>query len=360
MVSEYLESVKEKATHACVINGVGIVCWNLQPFRLFEIFEYILQGKVRIDTVIHIYEPLRDVEGSFYETFFTDANLNNIFVVFSGEGHSEKEYDKLVERLIYSDPKTIKPENLVFYTAASELSTHEFKHVQNISGILNTTLDLSGDSLRALEIKNVYSFLNREHRWQRQRLYEELCNRGLLEFGVVTYLTVPYDRIGDSRYPRIYDKSSITVEEGYDLGPMQNSFFNIVSESSYENLNDLLFIDVPGFSEKTFKTILLSQIPIFLSTYKTVYHYRLLGFDAFDDIVDHSYDLIENAEERINAIASEFDTIVRRYSHIEDCKKLRKKLKRRMEKNYQHMLSLLDINKERENWWKIFRSLGII
>ena len=63
--------------------------------------------------------------------------------------------------------------------------------------------------------------------------------------------------------------------------------FNIVTESLYD--------EYPGlYSEKTLLAFLSHQIPIMIGTPRLVEKLRLQGFDMFDDIVDHEYDLAPN------------------------------------------------------------------
>lgn len=61
------------------------------------------------------------------------------------------------------------------------------------------------------------------------------------------------------------------------------AWINIVTETQY--------IESPGIiSEKTIFALLSRQIPIIIGYRGMVEHCRQLGFDMFDDIVDHSYD----------------------------------------------------------------------
>ena len=82
----------------------------------------------------------------------------------------------------------------------------------------------------------------------------------------------------------------------------QNSFIEIVSESSFSAPSYML-------TEKTLNSIYGCNFPIILSGVGVVAHLRELGFDMFDDIVDHNYDTISNPIDRI-------------ISAIEDNKKL--------------------------------------
>jgi hypothetical protein len=74
----------------------------------------------------------------------------------------------------------------------------------------------------------------------------------------------------------------------------QNSFVEIVSESSFTS---------PGYmlTEKTAHSFFGCNFPILLSGRGAVAHLRDIGFDMFDDVVDHSYDNISNPFDRIVA-----------------------------------------------------------
>jgi len=82
----------------------------------------------------------------------------------------------------------------------------------------------------------------------------------------------------------------------------QNSFVEIVTESSFSASGYML-------TEKTLNSIYGCNFPIILSGVGAVQHLRELGFDMFDNVVDHNYDTISNPIDRI-------------ISAIEDNKKL--------------------------------------
>lgn len=72
----------------------------------------------------------------------------------------------------------------------------------------------------------------------------------------------------------------------------QNSFVEIVSESSFASPSYML-------TEKTLNSIYGCNFPIILSGIGATAHLREIGFDLFDDVVDHSYDQIANPIDRI-------------------------------------------------------------
>lgn len=72
----------------------------------------------------------------------------------------------------------------------------------------------------------------------------------------------------------------------------QNTFVEIVTETSY---TEKCF----NLTEKTIHSIYGCNFPIILSSQGSVAFLRSMGMDVFDDVVDHSYDSIENPIDRI-------------------------------------------------------------
>jgi hypothetical protein len=72
----------------------------------------------------------------------------------------------------------------------------------------------------------------------------------------------------------------------------RNSFVEIVSESWYSG-------PMPVLSEKYLNSVYGCNFPILISSAGTVAYLRIIGFDVFDDIVNHDYDLIQNPIDRL-------------------------------------------------------------
>ncbi len=82
------------------------------------------------------------------------------------------------------------------------------------------------------------------------------------------------------------------------------SFFkcmvNVITETSSHTDDDSwreIFL-----TEKTFKSFAYRQLPIWFAVPGTVQVVRDLGFDVFDDIINHSYDSIIDTSKRSNAV----------------------------------------------------------
>jgi hypothetical protein len=99
---------------------------------------------------------------------------------------------------------------------------------------------------------------------------------------------------------------------------------NIVTESLYDCYPGII-------TEKTLFAWLAQQVPIIIGYPGIVEHARQLGFDMFDDIVDHSYDYLPNNERIQAAIELNQKLIIQGID--------RPRLQHRLEYNYQHALS---------------------
>jgi hypothetical protein len=92
----------------------------------------------------------------------------------------------------------------------------------------------------------------------------------------------------------------VTSMSAMDLNVYKKSLFHIIAESATHQ---------PALSEKTFKVFAVGQIPIMCGPRYAIQHLRELGFDVFDDIVDHSYDGILDWKTRINAMHTSLDKL---------------------------------------------------
>jgi phosphate uptake regulator len=64
-------------------------------------------------------------------------------------------------------------------------------------------------------------------------------------------------------------------------------------------------------SEKTFKPIIAGQLFVLIASPGAIQFLRDIGIDTFDDIIDHSYDQIEDTKIRIQRAVEEVDRLVK-------------------------------------------------
>ena len=86
---------------------------------------------------------------------------------------------------------------------------------------------------------------------------------------------------------------------GYNHPAYKDSYLNVVTENSYEET---------FLSEKTFKPLAAGQLFLIFGGTGTIQFLRDIGFDVFDDYLDHSYDIEPDWITRAEKIASVLDT----------------------------------------------------
>jgi hypothetical protein len=143
-------------------------------------------------------------------------------------------------------------------------------------------------------------------------------------------------------YAQTQHTKNLDGEEGLDLninqGPVyedslfeihSNAYFQLVTETNYQHSS--LF-----YSEKTFQPILMKQPFITAAEYGSIALMREFGYDVFDDIIDHSYDLEKDPTERMSMLLKE----LRRLCAIDDKKWAHglARLAPRFEENLYHLI----------------------
>jgi hypothetical protein len=78
-----------------------------------------------------------------------------------------------------------------------------------------------------------------------------------------------------------------------------NSYINIITETYFESPE-------VHITEKSFRSFYYMQLPIFVATYEHLAYLRKqFGFDMFDDLIDHSYDLEKDHLKRMKMVLEE-------------------------------------------------------
>lgn len=128
--------------------------------------------------------------------------------------------------------------------------------------------------------------------------------------------------------PTLRDENNLEHDQSNII--FRQCLFNIVAESSAQT--------DPGvwrsffISEKTFKAFGLRHIPIWFSVPGFVAKVRTLGFDMFDDIVNHSYDQIQDEDDRLQAILHQIHEL--NNLSMAQCSHLKKSLIKRFDANF--------------------------
>ena len=134
----------------------------------------------------------------------------------------------------------------------------------------------------------------------------------------------------------------------FDISNTQfhSCLFNIAAETSSQTeycSNTAQWRSV-FLTEKTWKAIMQRQIPIWYGVPGLVEHVRSLGFDTFDDILDHQYDTILDEAQRHQSVFDLISQLNDQYS-LADCQTLRQQLRPRLEANFKKLLEYLRTNR---------------
>lgn len=105
-------------------------------------------------------------------------------------------------------------------------------------------------------------------------------------------------------------------------------------------------------SEKTFKAFGMCQFPVWWAVPGLVEQVRKMGFDVFDDIINHDYDLVQNEGQRLSMVVAQICKLAKLGPAM-----LRKEHWPRLEKNRQHLESQIQ---DQPSTLDLFRQLGIL
>ena len=143
----------------------------------------------------------------------------------------------------------------------------------------------------------------------------------------------------------LYIDGEVLGNQQFDISHplIKNSFVNVIMESGFEIKNGWGCWQLPFITEKTMKSFVLGQIPIFIACRNTLQKIRELNFDLFDDIIDHSYDYELDPILRIKKAIDQLEKIT--HWTIEDCRKFKQENMFRFEKNFQTYLYIRDNHK---------------
>lgn len=147
--------------------------------------------------------------------------------------------------------------------------------------------------------------------------------------------------ITKNKLPLIVDAADLKNKSlPNDLHPKvyDNTLINLITETYY--FPEYNFVDETFITEKTWKVFTAGQIPVIIGPKGLVSRLRSLGFDMFDDIIDHSYDTADDSERLFLAIES-----MHKLMSTVDIQKLNfSTLKRRMFNRKQYLFGVKGID----------------
>lgn len=248
-----------------------------------------------------------------------ETGVKNIHILFSS--HNCDFYKD------YYEPRGIPVSNLIFWP------TFWFNWAERLLvGNKNPYKTQTYDNF-------VYPFisLNNKSHDHRCAMIDMLAKYNLLEKGIVTWNKTPHPNLG---YPfKHYDNSFrglsddfVNKLDSFLICPEQHqSFLHVIGEAT---------TTVPFITEKSIIPILYRKPFITIADKNFSTRLRNLGLELFDEIIDYSYDSIDNLEDRAEAMVNNILPLLK-----EDYNKLYKKLLPKLEHNYNRALEIIkDIN----------------
>ena len=314
------------------INWLNSSTINYVPFN--HNWRYVSRSIKNIESVF-----FQDLEYSGFDQ--SDFHGKKIILDYRGEGHGDDDARPLVEYLtgtlqiqdlmvVFTACEDI--ENLPYYAVTMPtymtIHCHWFDHIKSLT--YNDTIDRKFlclmrrvNPIRATVAKNLV----------------ELGNSVRMSFGCQSnYSIQQYQHM----FPRIklpividgiIDRAEHSISEHDQSNPVFHScLFNIVVETSAQNRKDSY--STKFITEKTFKAFAMRQIPIWAAVPGLVAKVRKLGFEMFDDIIDHDYDSIPDEDSRIHAVMQQ----VKKLNHdmtLDQCQSMRKENRYRLDKNFE-------------------------
>lgn len=300
-------------------------------------------------------------------------NLTNEWLIII-----DSKYESLTWKIIDSIDNFFKNEKLNYFLIHSGLDKNE-KYKDLIFSPYFFQFDCPAEQNDIFQRSKKYLALDRIMLKDfRVIVIQELFKRDLLKYGLVSCGSGLEDHSIESllRYKdysedfkkilplRIEDhfiKNELKLTFTYP--PIMSAQFNVILESSFEhfdgsngNIGYQWGWNRPFFTEKTAKCFNCFLIPIFVAPMGYVQRMRNFGFDVFDDIVNHEYDLETNPETRLFKVVDEIERLCqidlidnnineRLYNNSMNMKKLSIELKNEFKNSFKNkLLTKLNIN----------------
>lgn len=267
------------------------------------------------------------------------------------EGPSGEDFNFL------DDLKKLYPTlKVVHLTSALDPETNRYQVITNYSVFFWPVESLWKDAF-STTVTHHFIALARAPKPHRTRFINSMLNRKLEQFGhfsigsadqcyQYTYNTgnckdYGIDAKNLKHFPTLLDGPiSYDINSQYSVADtrINQALLNVVLETSYEFLNsdpdlEAVMWREPFLTEKTVKAFAIGQIPLILGPFGQVKMTRDLGFDLFDDIVDHSYDLIVDPIDRIEQFTDSLENFIKQYESIDSLQALKNTLMPRFMKN---------------------------
>jgi hypothetical protein len=305
----------------------------IQPNDRHDEFEYTRDLLNRIDISSQFifmvdtnWIPQLGFPYSFLQKYQLHAQKNNLTfkVLFLnlGEGVYYENFKSHIAqlKLKYNVPN----ENIIIFSLAIPYKTYPVKHA--ITYRATCREDILPSSRADIIPTHHFVSLSRVPRKQRILANVEILQRGLNQYGnmsicsmvqsidndrIKTFTNIIPEELRD-KFPTYLDgptDESSKLDWFYTVDPrITHAAIHVVMETSYE-YPDPWGTQIAMISEKSMKPLAWGQLPLFVCYGGQVNKLRELGFDLFDDFVDHSYDNELDPDKRIISVVNELERL---------------------------------------------------
>ena len=284
------------------------------------------QISLHSDEYFFIHDIGQFISNAIYESFrwdiFDTVLYRNPIVVLSAhaEGPSWSHVCRTVEHMI--DHYGMDPRRIILWSG-SAADGDEPIVIATSYHMFVTTIDEHA-VLNQNSITHHYAMLARVPKTHRVKAAVELLERGLDCYGKISCGSGKYGELSrdqydnhvpakwQNRFPMLLDGFIMNADVRQYNGPLQlteitGAFFQIIPETAHE-------WDTPGWvmpflTEKSGKCFLLKQVPLWISSVGQAKMARDLGFDLFDDLVDHAYDTVVDPSVRLDMVIDQVERL---------------------------------------------------
>lgn len=194
-----------------------------------------------------------------------------------------------------------------------------------------------------------YQCLNSRFATHREKIISELFNHDLLKYGLVTQNATPFDTNDlKIKYNHVLYKNDLSYETKVLNGGNWKNHNKINEIYFSNNVKNLIYLNNNVGSltslvtetaicewyvtEKTFQPLFCKKIPIIIGAKGINKFLMNEGFDIFEDLVDYSFDSIDDEDLKIKSVIDCNKNLLQQYS----CNSI---IKQRLEYNRQHYLT---------------------
>lgn len=260
---------------------------------------------------------------------------DTFLLIYSPDEPSDYDYIEAVVSIAHSYGIT----RIGIYDAGMHLWDHRVKHFP--SSWLRVEFPVK--PIPYEERTTRFCCQNRIARPHRIKLVEEIYRQHLDRHGIISCgsgnPTYNFDAYAQPEWLHLFPLKFDELGTNSDVSAftastdVMNCLVNVISESSIEKVGTHKQCwERAMLTEKTVKAYAFKQLPIWFAPQYFVKYQRDLGFDVFDDIIDHySYDRLEHSYDRIPLIVGELKKLVDR--PIDELQQLMQSLDSRLEEN---------------------------